>query len=428
MSRRTALALVVALGLVAPVPATAAQASGLRGVRVTSMPCPTTVPAERTGVAITGTVRSIHVCPGDSPTGTGAVAAVTPTGQPKAFTALVSALREPDGLVTPGLACTMYADLPRLVYVVTSTGNWRVHLPVDACRHYRPSLLQALNAAAETVQPKGNPVVVIGSEGGFVAPGFIKYALPSLVVYANGSVLVRADDEQRPDLRVMRVHVLSASKLRALAEAIARAAVAPKGGWGSPGVADVPNTYVRIAYPNLKRNVSVYALSFTAGGDVTPEQAAARKSLQRAIDAMAKAVRTTRAHAWTSSTYEAWTRSPLVMVDGVGMPNPASVFCESMGGTLSIENTTTGQVGYCTTADGKRVEEWAYYRSTGPTLNQWPASVPAPTQSCTVVKPLPFLAAWQGDNETGRWLLPSGQAPTFVFRPVLPGERACQRG
>jgi uncharacterized protein len=43
--------------------------------------------------------------------------------------------------------------------------------------------------------------------------------------------------------------------------------------------------------------------------------------------------------------------------------NPASEFCIAQGGTLEIVDETDGQVGYCTLADGTRVEEWEYFRS-----------------------------------------------------------------
>lgn len=47
----------------------------------------------------------------------------------------------------------------------------------------------------------------------------------------------------------------------------------------------------------------------------------------------------------------------------VGLANPASVNCETKGGTLRIKDTPKGQVGICTLADGvTECEEWAYYR------------------------------------------------------------------
>lgn len=46
----------------------------------------------------------------------------------------------------------------------------------------------------------------------------------------------------------------------------------------------------------------------------------------------------------------------------VGMPNPASVFCEENGGTLEIRQVEGGEAGYCKFADGSECEEWAFMR------------------------------------------------------------------
>ena len=50
--------------------------------------------------------------------------------------------------------------------------------------------------------------------------------------------------------------------------------------------------------------------------------------------------------------------------DGVGIANPASVNCIERGGTLEIVDGPTGQTGWCTLPDGRRVEEWELYRET----------------------------------------------------------------
>ena len=49
--------------------------------------------------------------------------------------------------------------------------------------------------------------------------------------------------------------------------------------------------------------------------------------------------------------------------EAVGMANPASQYCEKMGGELEIRDEQGGQVGYCHLPDGRVVEEWALYRS-----------------------------------------------------------------
>ena len=47
----------------------------------------------------------------------------------------------------------------------------------------------------------------------------------------------------------------------------------------------------------------------------------------------------------------------------IGMPNPASVYCEQQGGRLEIRTDAQGgQSGTCIFADGSECEEWAYFR------------------------------------------------------------------
>ena len=46
----------------------------------------------------------------------------------------------------------------------------------------------------------------------------------------------------------------------------------------------------------------------------------------------------------------------------VGMANPASVYCEKMGGKLDIVKGPDGESGYCTLPGGERIEEWVLYR------------------------------------------------------------------
>jgi putative hemolysin len=47
----------------------------------------------------------------------------------------------------------------------------------------------------------------------------------------------------------------------------------------------------------------------------------------------------------------------------VGIPNPASVFCEEQGGRLDLRTDETGgQYGVCMFENGSECEEWAFYR------------------------------------------------------------------
>jgi putative hemolysin len=48
--------------------------------------------------------------------------------------------------------------------------------------------------------------------------------------------------------------------------------------------------------------------------------------------------------------------------DPVGMPNPASVYCEEHDGTLEIRTDEAGgQYGVCIFDDGSECEEWAFF-------------------------------------------------------------------
>jgi putative hemolysin len=51
------------------------------------------------------------------------------------------------------------------------------------------------------------------------------------------------------------------------------------------------------------------------------------------------------------------------LTPGVGLPNPASVYCEENGGTVDIrDDANGGQIGYCIFEDDSECEEWAFYR------------------------------------------------------------------
>lgn len=45
----------------------------------------------------------------------------------------------------------------------------------------------------------------------------------------------------------------------------------------------------------------------------------------------------------------------------VGLPNPASQFCVSCGGELSIRETPAGQSGVCVFEGGFEIDEWSLY-------------------------------------------------------------------
>ncbi|MDR0788529.1 MAG: DUF333 domain-containing protein [Gemmatimonadota bacterium] len=54
--------------------------------------------------------------------------------------------------------------------------------------------------------------------------------------------------------------------------------------------------------------------------------------------------------------------SPSPSAQPVGLANPASVYCVEQGGTVEVREEAAGQAGYCHLADGRVVEEWAFFR------------------------------------------------------------------
>lgn len=60
------------------------------------------------------------------------------------------------------------------------------------------------------------------------------------------------------------------------------------------------------------------------------------------------------------------TDSPSQNMPKVGIANPASVFCIQQGGKLRMVKTAQGEHAMCILADGRKVEEWAYFRQNHP--------------------------------------------------------------
>ncbi|OPX64426.1 MULTISPECIES: DUF333 domain-containing protein [unclassified Methanoregula] len=68
----------------------------------------------------------------------------------------------------------------------------------------------------------------------------------------------------------------------------------------------------------------------------------------------------TQQNATPPATPQVTTQAP------AGMPNPASVYCGDVGGTLEIKKDASGgEYGMCTFANGTSCEEWALFRKEG---------------------------------------------------------------
>lgn len=285
------------------------------------------------------------------------------------------------------------------------------------------ALVSTSGVASQAASPS-KVEIQIGHEGGFVAPSFVKYRLPDTVVYNTGMSLSNDRVGFRSDVTYLSQRSLTKAERVAWAKKLFVLTKTPKHGWGVPGVADVPNTTIQLAVGNYQRKVSIYALSFTNGA-LSNEQIKARKNLTKALADFNKVLVSKRTTIFKPTRYEAWITGELV-TGGVGLANPASVFCTSQGGELKIVDTEAGQQGVCN-INGESVEEWSYFRAHAKDFIAWPEKLEAPKQECTAVAVSAVSPGLATPGETPQWLLPSGQVTMIYFRPVLPLEKACRR-
>ncbi len=55
------------------------------------------------------------------------------------------------------------------------------------------------------------------------------------------------------------------------------------------------------------------------------------------------------------------TKAPVNESKPIGMANPASVYCQQVGGPLEMVQTDAGTVGYCHLPAGEKIEEWTLF-------------------------------------------------------------------
>ncbi|MDO6706518.1 DUF333 domain-containing protein [Photobacterium sp. 1_MG-2023] len=54
----------------------------------------------------------------------------------------------------------------------------------------------------------------------------------------------------------------------------------------------------------------------------------------------------------------------------IGLANPAAMYCVDKGGKLDMVTEDGQRVTYCVLSDGRRVEEWQYFRENHPQLDE----------------------------------------------------------
>lgn len=64
----------------------------------------------------------------------------------------------------------------------------------------------------------------------------------------------------------------------------------------------------------------------------------------------------------TPSPFDSPLEEPSTFESPLGLPNPASQFCEEQGYTLEMREEEGGTAGYCLFPDGTECDEWAFYR------------------------------------------------------------------
>jgi putative hemolysin len=297
------------------------------------------------------------------------------------------------------------------------------------------AFLAVLSSSGEA-SAKEITTVTISQQGGFVSPQYQLGKLPQLVGYSSGLVLKRNDASPVFNASQALQVKVDASKMTRYLLSIYKAAKTPMHGWGFPGVADVPTTTIVINTPGFHLNRNVYALDFS-NGNLSSEQKAKRLALSAALTKFSNWVNSYHSSVYRPSRYELWALSAEFDNGGVGIANPASMFCRSMNGSTEISHTDSGDVGICVLGDGTRLDEWEYFRNESPKYAKWPKgiSVPqspnfedgTPAGGCVSLRFEKVAAILASKNAALPLLLDSGQLMPVFFRPVLPGELACHR-
>ena len=115
-------------------------------------------------------------------------------------------------------------------------------------------LVVLAGALPETVfasEVKAHVVIAVEHVGGFVAPSFRSARLPDVVLYSDGRVF--AEHSASGSVKEMFQGSLTAPVLRSELAIFTKAIKIPAGGWGLPGVADIPSTQVLVQQGGKKR-------------------------------------------------------------------------------------------------------------------------------------------------------------------------------
>ena len=247
---------------------------------------------------------------------------------------------------------------------------------------FATTLSASADSTATMKPPKAKVFVRVDNVGGFLPLEYSYTQIPSTLLvdtklYRPGAVAMIYPG---PALLPIEERIVSINSSAAKARSVYSALVAPKGGWGTPAVADAPSAVVSVTVDGKTRTATIASYGFTnVGNGLSAAQSIARSKLQAAISNIDMLKGTSRL--FKPLNLEAW------VIDDSAWSEP---------GTKS-EYGSLDQI-------------------------PWPNNVSA-NDGCNVF-PTRLLPAEA--NQISRF---SSSVREFraVFRPVLPGERACQR-
>jgi hypothetical protein len=128
-------------------------------------------------------------------------------------------------------------------------------------------------------------VLRVEHAGGFVAPETIVTALPLLTLYGDGRVVTMGSQiaiYPSPALPSLNVRTVTATGITKLVQAALDAGVGSSADYGTPAVADAPDTVFTVVSNGLARQSRVLAFDFDGG--LTRDQVAARQRLHHLVD------------------------------------------------------------------------------------------------------------------------------------------------
>lgn len=134
-------------------------------------------------------------------------------------------------------------------------------------------------------------VIRVSFVGGFVPAETIPTRLPLLSVYGDGRVITEGPQIEifpPPALPNLQLQKIAAGDVSTLVDLAVKAGVGQKVDYGQPGVTDMPSTRFVVLTKDGLKTTEVYALSIEDGyvGGLTPEQKAARRTIEKLLNSL----------------------------------------------------------------------------------------------------------------------------------------------